>query len=123
MHRPLGRAARLVYSPFASAWASAHCPARWAARLSQAVSVLGLQPLEAASTPCAPNQLSPKRKNPISNIHHTSVFLSESQNSPQHLSRSQLSCGMGPKDILPASKRLLSAFAASCCLMNIYFTF
>jgi len=51
MHRPLGWAARLVYLPFALAWASAHCPARWAARLSQAVSALGLQPLEAASAP------------------------------------------------------------------------
>jgi len=32
MHRPLGRATLLVYSPFASAWASAHCHARLAAR-------------------------------------------------------------------------------------------
>jgi len=52
MHRPLTpperrlqRAAWLVYAPFASAWASAHCPARLAARSSCAVSVLGLQPL------------------------------------------------------------------------------
>lgn len=50
MHRPLTpperrlqRAAWLVFAPFASAWASAHCLARLAARLLQAVLSCGLR--------------------------------------------------------------------------------
>jgi hypothetical protein len=53
MHRPpslpersLQRATWLVYSPFASAEASAHYLAHLAVRSIPAVSVLGLQPLE-----------------------------------------------------------------------------